>query len=85
MKKAMSRTEAKNKIDGFFQRGKFDREEMRKIKRLAMKYRIPLKEHKKQFCKKCLSELKGKTRIKKEFKIVECGNCSHRNKFKMHE
>ena len=85
MKKTISKAEAKDKIDKFFQRGKFDKEEMRKIKRMAMKYRIPLKEHKNQFCKKCLNELKGKTRIKKEYKIVECWNCSYRNKFKMRE
>jgi len=83
MKTNLNKTEAKEKIDKFFQREKFTSEEMRKIKRLAMKFRIRLKEKRRRFCKKCLSQLKGKIRISNGNKIIECEKCGFRNRFKM--
>jgi RNase P subunit RPR2 len=83
VKTNLSKTEAKEKIDKFFERTSFTSEEMRKIKRLAMKFRIRLKEKRKRFCKKCLSQLKGKLRISKEYKVIECEKCGFRNRFKI--
>lgn len=83
MKTNLNKTEAKDKIEKFFEKEKFTAEEMRKIKRIAMKFKIRLKEKRKRFCKKCLSQLNGKIRISKEYKIIECEKCSFRNKFKI--
>ncbi len=83
MKVKINKEEAKEKINSFFQRENFTAEEMRKIKRLAMKFRIPLKEKRKLFCKKCLNKLKGKTRISKAHKITICSFCGYKNRFKM--
>lgn len=83
MKTNLSKTEAKEKIEKFFEKENFTSEEMRKIKRLAMKFNIKLKHYKKKYCKKCLNQLKGKTRISKEHKTIECEECGFKNKFKL--
>jgi len=83
MKTSLNKTEAKEKIDNFFKKQSFNKEEMRKIKRLAMKFKIRLKDKRKLFCKHCLSQLKGKTRIKNGYKTVECLHCNYKNKFKL--
>ena len=49
MKRVLSRLEAKAKIDSFFQKKEFGSEELRKIKRLAMKHRIKLGGYRKSF------------------------------------
>jgi len=82
MKRILSKAEAKEKIEQFFKKNDVTSEEMKKIRRLALKYRISLKPYKKQFCKSCLSPLKGKIRISKTHKTVECVNCGYRNKYK---
>lgn len=83
MKKKISKSEAKEKIKEFFSRKSFKPEEVKKMKKLAMRYRISLKDKKTAFCKKCFSKLKGKTRIKGGSKSVECASCGFLNKFKM--
>lgn len=83
MKTSLNKTQAKEKIESFFQKERFSKEDMKKIKRIAMKFRIPLKQYKKLFCKKCLSHLKGSIRISKTHKTIICDNCSFRNKFRM--
>lgn len=83
MKKEISKGEAKAKIDAFFEQGDFDAGEMRKIKRLAMKFKIRLGEYRKKFCKKCLARLRGKTRISGEYKRVVCEACGFTNRSKM--
>ena len=74
----MSKTNAQEKIKEFFKeiRNKTPKE-VKKIKRLAMNKKIPLKEERKLFCKKCLTPYYGKEkiRIKKRRKSVECGDC----------
>ena len=80
MKRSLNRLEAQKRIDGFFQKTSFSAREMRKIKRLAMKYKIRLNEYRGFFCKKCFLQLKGKIRIKKGWKIVECRSCGFKNK-----
>ncbi|MFH1290276.1 MAG: hypothetical protein ABIH92_02595 [Nanoarchaeota archaeon] len=82
MKTKLSKTEVREKIDEFFSRKDFSVEEVRKIKRLAMKFKIRLRENRKKFCKKCFAKLEGKTRVFKFYKSVECGSCGYRNRFK---
>lgn len=81
MKFKISKSEAQKKINEFFKKEIFFSNEVKKIKRLAMKYNIKLGTYRKLFCKKCLSQLKGKTKISKTHKIVECENCGFKNKF----
>ncbi len=81
--KSNSKQEAKNKIDEFFSKSEFSPEEAKKMKRLAMKYRLSLKEHRKKFCKKCFSQLKGKTRVSKTHKSIECEKCKTIKRFKL--
>jgi RNase P subunit RPR2 len=82
MKRKLSKTEAKEKIDKFFQREDFSAEEVKKIKRLAMKFNLKLGEKRKLFCKKCLSRLRGKLRVSKTHKTIECGSCGQVNRHK---
>jgi len=82
MKKEMSRNEAREKIEEFFNQKDFKPEEVKKIKRLAMKHRIRLREERKKFCKRCLAQLRGKTRVAKVYKSVECEKCGFLNKFR---
>ena len=84
MKKTLSRTEAENKINEFFDDiNEKDTKGLKKIKRLSMSYKIKLGNKRKLFCKKCLNALKGKTRINKKFKSVICKFCNYKNKFKL--
>jgi RNase P subunit RPR2 len=83
VKTKLSRIGAKEKIDEFFKRGSFTPEEVRKVKKLAMKFKIRLGEYRKRFCKNCLSKLKGKTRVTRFYKTVECADCSFKNRFKI--
>ncbi|MBU0466858.1 MAG: hypothetical protein KJ718_02320 [Nanoarchaeota archaeon] len=83
MKTRLSKTEAREKIEEFFKREDFTSEEIKKMKRMAMKFNIRLDGKRKLFCKKCLSRLRGKTRVSKTHKTVECGICGERNKFKI--
>jgi RNase P subunit RPR2 len=83
MKKEMSKQEAREKIDNFFSREIFSKNEVKKIKRLAMKYNLKLKEQRKKFCKKCFEKLEGKTRINKGYKTVKCEKCGYKNRWKL--
>jgi RNase P subunit RPR2 len=84
MKSKLTRKEAQEKIDSFFtQKKELNPLYVKKIKRLAMKYNIKLGVHRRRFCKKCYSDLKkGKIRITKTHKIIECPNCKERNRFR---
>lgn len=87
MKLSINKTEAKQKIDEFFGQSSFTPEQLKKIRRIAMKFKIKLGAYRKQFCKKCLSQLKGKIRISKEkkgmYKTVECEKCGYKNKVRI--
>ena len=83
MKKAFSKQEAGKIIDEFFLKDNFSSDEMKKIKRIAMKYKIRLGIKRRNFCKKCLSKLRGSVRVNKEYKVVVCGVCGCRNRFKV--
>lgn len=83
MKKSMTKKETLEKIKIFFQKNKFSPEDIEKIKRLGMKYNIKLGVYRKLFCKKCLSKLKGKVKVNKSYKSVECANCGYKNRTKL--
>jgi RNase P subunit RPR2 len=81
MKSTLTKSQASQKIELFFKNTEFTPKELKKIKRLAMKYRISLKNLRKKFCKSCLYPLKGKTRVTKTSKTVICQSCGFKNKF----
>ena len=87
MKVKISKTEAKQKIDEFFKKDNFNSEELKKIRRLAMKFKIKLGTYRNQFCRKCFSQLRGKIRILREkkgiCKIIECEKCGYKNKIRI--
>jgi RNase P subunit RPR2 len=57
--------------------------EIKKIKRLAMKYNIKLGELRKKFCKKCFSTKLKIRRVKKGIKTVECEQCKNVMRWKL--
>lgn len=81
MKKDLSKTKAKETVDSFFSKEDFSSKDVKKVKRLAMKYKITLGVQRKNFCKKCLSKLKGKTKITNNSKSIVCSSCGYKNKF----
>jgi len=86
MKKKISKTEATELIDKFFKDIKNkSSNEVKKIKRLAMLYNLPLKEKRKLFCRKCFTPYtnKGKVRIKNKVKSIECQNCGNLSRWKI--
>jgi len=83
MKIKLSKSEAKEKIDSFFRRKSFAPEDVRKTKRLAMKFNIKLGNYRKMFCKKCSSMLKGKLRVNKGWKSVSCSVCGFLNRHRI--
>jgi len=84
-KKEISKTEAKKKIEEFFLNIKQKSpENFKKIKKIAMRYKISLKEYKKLFCKKCLIPYSSpRIRIKNKMRVIECENCGHRLRKKL--
>lgn len=86
MKIKIPKKVVQKKIEEFFRdiKGKTSKE-IKKIKRLAMNKKIPLKEKRKLFCKKCLNPYLGKEkiRVKKGMKLIECGNCEHVARWKI--
>jgi len=80
----ISKTEANEKIEEFFNNIKEKTpKEIKKIKRLAMTFNIPLKEKRKLFCKNCYSpNLKIKS-IKKRVKTIICKECENIMKWKI--
>ena len=83
MKTKLSKSEVEERIKAFFEKKSFLSEEVRKIKRLAMKFNLKLKDHRKKFCKSCLNQLKGKIRVTKTHKTIECEKCGYKNRFRI--
>ena len=80
MKIKINKTEVKKRIDEFFQQKDFTPEQLKKVKRIAMKFNIKLGEYRKMFCKKCLHPLTGKISLSKTHKTTTCRHCGFRNK-----
>ena len=85
VKKDLSRIEAKKQVEEFFENIKDKNpKEIKKIKKLAMAYNLPLKEKRKLFCKKCYAFYKNpKIRIKNKMKSVTCENCGKIGRWKI--
>ncbi len=83
MKTTLSKTQAREKIEKFFQKLDFTPEQLKKIKRLAMKFNIKLGNYRRLFCKKCMNPLAGKLSITKTHKIITCKHCNFRNKIRI--
>jgi RNase P subunit RPR2 len=84
MIKKLSRKEALEKIDNFFRQTELHPNDVKKIKRLAMKYNLKLGKYRRRFCKKCLNDLRsGRIRVTKCYKTVVCGVCWERNRWKI--
>jgi len=80
MKGKISKKEAKIIIDSFFQRNEFSSDEVKKIKRLAMKFNIKLGNYRRFFCKGCSSKLSGKLRVSKVYRTTKCEKCGYLNR-----
>ena len=80
----LTRKEAQEKINDFFKNldGKSG-DEIKKIKKLAMKFNIRLGNLRKKFCKKCLSPNLKVRGIKKGTKHVECQECGNLMRWKV--
>ncbi len=85
-KKNISKLQAKKQINDFFKNIKSkSAKDVKKIKRLAMRYNIHLGKLRKKFCKKCLTPYTGKekTRINKGIKTIICNNCGYKARWKI--
>ena len=82
--KKLGKIEAKDEIEKFFKNLKNQSpNEIKKMKRVAMKHNIKLGPLKKKFCKKCFSpDLKVKS-IKNKVKTIECKNCGTISRWKL--
>ena len=87
MSEKLSKQESEKKINEFFVNIKDKKpNEIKKIKKLAMRYNIKLKDKKKLFCKRCFSVFNSRNteiRIRKGFKVVKCKNCEGRFRFRI--
>jgi len=75
--KKLSKSGAEKQIQEFFHDiKKKNSKDIKKIKKLAMRNKIPLCELRKKFCKKCLMPYKNvKIRIKNKIKLIICEEC----------
>ena len=83
--KKLSKTEAKKQIEFFFHdlENKTSKD-VKKIKRLAARQNISLREKRKMFCKKCLNPYQNpKIRIKNKIKKFTCEKCGYVAKMKL--
>jgi RNase P subunit RPR2 len=87
MVKKLSKAQTLELIEAFFSPENINNrtpKEVKKIKRLAMKHNIALKEKRKLFCKKCLSPHKDSSvRIKDGYITITCGECRYKNRWKI--
>ena len=85
MKKSISKKEAQNLIEEFFENIKEKKsEEVKKIRILAMAHNIKLGNKKKTFCDKCFKPYVGPSiRVNKGIVSITCDKCGHLSKWKM--
>ena len=83
--KKISKIGAKKQIQEFFRDIKNKTpKEVKKIKKLAMNYNLPLKDKRKLFCKKCFTPYKNqKIRIKNGLIRINCGECGYTSRWKI--
>jgi len=85
MKKAISKTEVKKQVEEFFENIKDKSpEDVKKIKKLAMSHKIPLKENRKLFCEKCMNPYTNPSiRVKSGLIKINCGKCGYTSRWKI--
>jgi len=83
--KKLSKSEAEKQIQEFFYDiKKKNPTDIKKIKKLAMRNRIPLRKLRKKFCKKCLMPYKNaKIRIKNKMKLITCEECGYISRYRI--
>lgn len=82
--KEMSRTEAREKIEEFFNNIKSkNKEEIKKMKNLASHNHIRLGEKRRLFCKHCFSTKLKVRKIAKEQITKECLGCGKRMRWRI--
>lgn len=84
MKTELSKPEIEKNIKEIFSKNP-DKEEIKKIKKLAMSRNIKLGGLRKKFCKKCYSLFNSKDssiRIKKGLKIIKC-KCGYVTRYRI--
>ena len=82
--KKLSKKEAQEIVEKFFESERLDPASVKKIKKMAMANRIRLGNYRKRFCKKCCVDLRlGRVRITKTNKQVTCGVCGIVNRWKI--
>ena len=84
MKKKISKSQAKEEIEHFFEHIKEKTpKEIKKIKRLAMQHNIKLGNKKRSYCTKCFHPyIEPSIRIKNDRTKVICEYCGHVAKWK---
>ena len=87
MKQKFSKTKNQQKIKDFFSHIKHKTsEEVKKIKKLAMKHGVKLGDKRKLFCKSCLNPyIKPSISFKNDFITIECEKCNYKNRWKFKE
>jgi len=84
MSEKLSKQESEKKINEFFVNIKDKKpNEIKKIKKLAMRYNIKLKDKKKLFCKRCFSVKIKTIGVKNKIKRVQCENCKSVFRFRI--
>jgi len=78
----MNKKHADEEISEFF-REKHNSDEVKKIKKTAMRYRIKLKDLRKKFCKKCFSMNLKFRKVGNNIKTVECSDCGNLMRWKI--
>jgi len=83
--KKISKTEAIKKIEEFFENlSDKTPKDVKKIKRLAMRHKIPLKERRKLFCRVCHTPYDHPSiRIKNEVLRMICDSCENVSRWKV--
>jgi RNase P subunit RPR2 len=81
--KSLPKLLGQEKIKELFSQDNFTSKSVKKIKKIAMKNQIRLGKLRQNFCKYCHSKLKGKTRVTKTHKTINCQNCQKKNKLKL--
>jgi len=85
MKSKISKKEAEKEIQDFFKDiTSKDPKEIKKIKKLAMSKKIPLKELRKTFCKHCHNpHVEPSIRIRNDKIRITCENCDKKSRWKV--
>ena len=85
MKSKISKKEAEKKIQDFFKEiTSKDPKEIKKIRKLAMNKKIPLKELRKTFCKHCHNpHVEPSIRIRNDKIRMTCENCDKKSRWKV--